>query len=601
MKKITYIYWGLILLSLGSCKKYLSQVPDDVLTIEKIFTSRTNTESFLANVYRSLPNELNQRFTGNENAGPWTASSDEAKYTWDFNYSNNMNAGTWSKTDGSVSNYWNQYYKAIRNATYFMQNIDGATPEISQNIKTTYKAEARALRAIYYFLLLRTYGPVPIIGEKILDINAPISDLRIARTPFDQGIDFVTSELDAAYQSLPVTTATQDLGRVTKGVCKAYKAEALLLKASPLFNGNTDMSALKNADGTALISQTYDAAKWNAAATAAKAFIDEFAPGTYDLYRVNNADPFVAAYLSCRDVMTNTWNQEWIFARSNSNNYLQYDRTPKHVGASNSGGAYQGAGANGVTQTMVDAYFTANGRSIDDAASGYVTAGFSNFKAPFDITARATYNQWVNREPRFYVGVTYNNSYWLNQINNSNIITNFFYNGNSGRSQSTSDVTPTGYVVRKNVAANGNGRGIVLLRLANIYLDYAEALNESQPGSADILRYVNLIRERAGVPQYGSAGLASPVGQAAVREAIRKERRVELAFENVRYFDTRRWKIAETTDGGAFYGMDLSKSDNSFYNKTLLETRIFRKRDYLFPIPNDEVLKNNNMVQNPGW
>jgi hypothetical protein len=243
----------------------------------------------------------------------------------------------------------------------------------------------------------------------------------------------------------------------------------------------------------------------------------------------------------------------------------------------------------------------ANGRSIDDAASGYLNSGFSDFKAPFDIAARTTYNQWINREPRFYVGVTYNNSYWLNQVNNSNIITNFFNNGNSGRSQSTSDVSPTGYVVRKNVAANGNGRGIVLLRLANIYLDYAEALNESQSGNADILRYVNLIRARAGVPQYGSAGLPAPTGQVAVREAIHKERRVELAFENVRYFDTRRWKIAENTDNGAFYGMDMTKSDNSFYNKTLLETRVFKKRDYLFPIPNDEVLKNNNMVQNPGW
>jgi hypothetical protein len=601
MKKITYIYGALILLTFGSCKKYLSQVPDDVLTIEKIFTSRNNTEAFLANIYRSLPNELNQRFTGNENAGPWTASSDEAKYTWDFNYSNNMNTGTWSKTDGNVSVFWNQYYRAIRNATFFMQNIDGATPEIAQNIKVTYKAEARALRAIYYFFLLRTYGPVPLIGDRVLDINAPVSDLRPSRASFDQGIDFVVKELDAAYQDLPVTTATQDLGRVTKGACKAYKAEALLLAASPLFNGNTDLAALKNNDGTALVSQTFDVAKWAAAASAAKAFIDEFAPSTYDLYRVTNADPFIAAYLSCRNVMTDTWNSEWIFARSNSNNYLQYDRTPKHVGAPNSGSAYQGAGANGVTQTMVDAYFMANGRSIDDAASGYLNSGFSDFKAPFDIAARTTYNQWINREPRFYVGVTYNNSYWLNQVNNSNIITNFFNNGNSGRSQSTSDVSPTGYVVRKNVAANGNGRGIVLLRLANIYLDYAEALNESQSGNADILRYVNLIRARAGVPQYGSAGLPAPTGQVAVREAIHKERRVELAFENVRYFDTRRWKIAENTDNGAFYGMDMTKSDNSFYNKTLLETRVFKKRDYLFPIPNDEVLKNNNMVQNPGW
>jgi archaellum component FlaF (FlaF/FlaG flagellin family) len=244
----------------------------------------------------------------------------------------------------------------------------------------------------------------------------------------------------------------------------------------------------------------------------------------------------------------------------------------------------------------------ANGRSIEDPASGYVQTGFSSFKAPFDVAARNTYNQWVNREPRFYVGITYNGSYWLNQSSGTTIISDFTYNGNSGRSQSTSDVTPTGYVVRKNVTNTDAARGALLLRLANIYLDYVEALNESDPGNADILTYLNLIRTRAGVPAYGSSGLSVPADQDAMRTAIRKERRVELAFENVRYFDTRRWKIAENTDNGAFYGMDLTKSDNSFYNKVVLETRVFKKdRDYLFPIPNDEVFRNSNMVQNPGW
>jgi hypothetical protein len=300
-------------------------------------------------------------------------------------------------------------------------------------------------------------------------------------------------------------------------------------------------------------------------------------------------------------VVITDWNSEWIFARSNSGSYTQYDRTPKHVGAATPSSANQGGGALGVTQTMVDAYAMANGLPITDAASGYVSSGFSSFKAPFDVAARNTFNPWVGREPRFYVGVTYTGSYWLNQVSGSTLITDFTFNGNSGRVQSTSDVTPTGYVIRKDVTKSDGARGAIMLRLANIYLDYAEALNESTPGDADILKYVNLIRQRAGVPAYGSTGLPAPANQAAMRLAIRAERRVELAFENARYFDTRRWKIAETTDAGPFYGMDMTKSDNTFYNKTLLETRVFKKRDYLFPIPNDEVLKNNNMVQNPGW
>jgi len=604
MKKIIYILLGCVALSgMSSCEKYLNKIPDDVLTVDDIFKSKANTDRFLANIYYVIPNELAQRFVNNENSGVWTAASDEAKYTWDFVYTNNMNRSVWNNTDGAVASYWTNYYKGIRNATYFIQNIDKANAaEVNELMKTTYKAEARALRALYYFYLARIYGAVPVIGEGYLDINVPLSELKLARTPFDDVINFIVSELNAAYADLPYFPASDEFGRITKGVAKAYVAEALLLKASPLFNGNPDFASVKNVDGTALFSANVEVNKWKEAAQASKAFLDEFVPNYYSLYKVTNADPFVAAYLSCRNVMTTDWNSEWIFARSISTNHTQYDRTPKHVGFPS---AAQGAGSLGATQKMVDAYFTANGRPIEDAKSGYEASGFSSYKAPYDNSSRTTYNPWANREPRFYVGITYHGSYWLNQANSSTpVLSMFNYAGNSGRSQSTSDVTPTGYVVRKNVATNGNSRGALLLRLANVYLNYAEALNEAEPGNADILKYVNLIRERAGVPTYGSGAeqIATATDQATVRELIRKERRVELAFENVRFFDTRRWKIAEVTDAGPFYGMNLNANGDDFYTKTLLETRVFKKeRDYLFPIPNGEVLKNENLVQNKGW
>ncbi|WGQ13043.1 RagB/SusD family nutrient uptake outer membrane protein [Sphingobacterium faecium] len=591
---------ALALTSFNSCKNYLDQVPDDVITVEDIFKSKTNTDKFLANIYSVVPNELVQRFTNSGNAGPWTAASDEAKYTWDFNYANNMTSSVWSNTDGVVAGFWNSYYEGIRNASYFIQNIDNANPvEVTSVMKSTYKAEARALRALYYYYLVKTYGAVPLIGEQILDINAPLEDLKLARSPFDACIDYIVTELDEAYQELPFVPSNNEYGRITKGVVKAYKSEALLLKASPLYNGNADFAAIKNADGTALYSATEDRQKWQVAATASKEFIDEFVPNYYDLYQETNADPFVAAYLSCRNVITTDWNREWIFARSNSGNNTQYDRTPKHVGFPS---AAQGGGALGATQFIVDAYFMKNGLPISDPKSTYSEEGFANYKVPYDPAERTTYRMYVNREPRFYVGITYSGSYWLNQANSSApVISLFNYSGNSGRSQSTSDVTPTGYTVRKNVGSNGNSRGALLLRLANIYLNYAEALNESSPGHADIIKYVNLIRKRAGVPGYGEGDVAVPVGQVAMREAIRKERQVELAFENVRYFDARRWKIAESTASTAVYGMNLNADGNDFFKRTLIETRIFKKRDYLFPIPNNEVLKNEKLVQNAGW
>lgn len=588
------------LVSMNSCKKYLDTVPDNILTIEDVFKTRTNVIRYIGNIYQAMPNEHNQRFASSENSGVWTGASDEGKYTWDFVYANNMNKSAWANTDGNVSAYWDNYYRAIRNATDFIQRIDGATPEISAAEKLILKGEARALRAFYYYQLLRIYGPVVILGEDIIPVAGTPEEVNKPRASFDECVAFIIDQLDKAYTELPATSAVA--GKFTKGVVKAYKVQVLMLAASPLFNGNTDYATLKNDDGKNLINQTFDASKWAKAATAAKEFLTEFAPGTYDLYRVNDADPFKAAYLSCRDVITQSWNKEWIFGRSNSGyGLLRYDRSPFHAGYANQ----RGAGSNGATQAQVDAYFMANGKPITDPTAGYTATGFSSFKAPFDNTTRSTFNQWVNREPRFYVGITYTNSVWLypDQNTGNPIITNMEFNGNSGLAQSTSDVSPTGYIIRKGVANTDDARGNLYLRLGQIYLDYAEALNESNPADADILKYLNLIRERAGVPQYGAGvnPLPVPANQAEMRAAIRAERRVELAFENVRYFETRRWKIAEQTDAGAFYGMDRTKSGTAFYTKTLLETRTFRKRDYLFPVPANEVLKNPLIKQNTGW
>jgi hypothetical protein len=609
MKKLSYIILaGTILLS-ASCKKYLDAVPSDVLTVDDIFTSKANVDAYLANIYSSLPDELQQRFAGYNGtnfSGPWEGASDDAKYNWDFVYANQMNLSVWSNTDGAVEEYWAGYYQAIRNATDFMNRIGTANPnELSASLKAEYKAEARGLRAMYYFYLLRMYGPVVLLGDNLVSADASTNAVRLPRAPFDSCINFVVQQLDSAYLDLPVTPTNNQYGRIVRGVVKAYKAEALLLAASPLYNGNTQYANFKNADGTNLISQTYDAGKWAAAAAAAKDFLTEFVPTTYSLYTESGPDAATAAYNSCKDVMLVDWNQEWIFARSQSGSYMRYDRTPKHVGGPSD---QQGGGAMGATQTMVDAYFMANGLPITDPNSGYVSTGFSTYLSPADeansLPGHRTFNPWTNREPRFYVGITYDSANWLYQDNGyATIISAFQYSSNSGRSQSTSDVTPTGYTVRKNVAANDNGRGALLLRLANIYLDYAEALNESDPTNPDILTYLNAIRQRAGVPQYGTGTnpLAVPVGQAAMRTAIWQERRVELAFENVRYFDTRRWKIAPTTDAGPFYGMNMYVDGPNFYLKTLLETRVFQPRDYFFPIPNNEVLKDNLMVQNPGW
>ena len=186
-----------------------------------------------------------------------------------------------------------------------------------------------------------------------------------------------------------------------------------------------------------------------------------------------------------------------------------------------------------------------------------------------------------------------------------NIITETWYNGNSGRAAGGNDYPPTGYIVRKNMitgARSNQNRTIPMLRLAEIYLDYAEALNEVDPGNPDILIYLNEIRERAGIPGYGEGGIAVPGTQDAMREAIHKERRVELAFESVRYFDVRRWKNGELYFDGPAHGLDINAEEEAnFYNEVVFENRIFNQRHYLWPIPQDEINANPAIMQNPGW
>jgi hypothetical protein len=601
MKKLIYISLIAGLTLASSCKKYLDQVPNDRLTLEETFSNRSSAEKFLANVYNNIPDEFGQRNPGgSRNAGLWTGGSDEADFVWGFVQSNAMNIGSWDANTGYVGDFWNNYYRGIRSASFFMANVDQVQNDMTPELKIQYKAEARALRAMFYFYIMRLYGPVILLGETVIPPDAPADQIQLPRNSFDECVDYVTSELDKAAADLPVLPSNDDnYGRITKGIALAFKAQTLLLAASPLYNGNNDLASLKNQDGKQLISQSADVNKWKKAAAAYQSFLSQFAPGTYSLFKKNDAAGNFDPYLSCRDVFLTDWNTEVIFARPQSSiESRQYELTPYHNGKNSDS---KGSGGLGATQNQVDAFFTANGRSIDDAQSGYIKTGFSTVATKY--TKAGIYNQWVNREPRFYVNITYNGSTWLNTANGE-IITELYNNGNSGKSTGGGDYSTTGYIVRKAMGLGKwrvDNRTDILYRLANVYLDCAEAINEAEPGNGDALKYVNLIRERAGVPLYGTGDLAIPTGQEGMREAIRKERRVELAFENVRYFDTRRWKVAEQTDNGPIYGLNITSNLPDFLNVVAFENRVFTKKHYLWPIPSKDVNVDKLMVQNPGW
>ena len=610
MKKILiYTVGALLIVGNYGCKKFLNQVPDDRLTFDQMYEKKSTVDQALANVYSTLPDQDQDRSpSAGGNIGPWTAASDEADYTLP-NFSENVNSGAWDATSGAVNYHWQSFYQGIQSASSFMANINRCTDcNIGGiDIVNRYYSEARALRAIYYYYLVRQYGPVILLGNDPVASDAPLPEISKPRNSMDECIDYIVSELEAASSRLPATPqASQDYGHITASVADAYKIKALLTAARPLFNGNTDYASLKNQDGKQLISQTADVAKWTKVATAAKAFLTNSRYANYALYNVaatpaglpDNA--FNRAFIATRDVFLNGWNSEIIFGRGGDVTLYQYSLAPNHNGASDGdkGGSFLSP-----SQQLVDAYFTANGLPIENDPA-YTANGTSAYQAPDPNDQdgpRIISNMYVNREPRFYANITYSGRKWINP--SSNIITSFEFNGNAGKNAiANNDYTKTGYTSRKHLTVAGwtEGRPIfTMIRLAEIYLDYIEALQESNPSDPDILIYLNKIRVRAGIAPYGSGAGALPV-PTDMRDAIRRERRVELAFELDRYFYTREWKIAETTDT-QIKGLNITQNAPGFFTLVVTENRVFQKKHYLWPIPNGEIQKVPVIVQNTGW
>ncbi|MEO5910969.1 MAG: RagB/SusD family nutrient uptake outer membrane protein [Pelobium sp.] len=581
-KSFIYITLSVAGVLLSSCEKFLDKQEEDLLTIDQVFQNRISNQGYLANVYNYVPNFIDPKTS-------FTPVSDEGDFVWSDVRAQQINIGNWSPTNIPIDQFA-QFYRGIRSATIYLNRGKECTECEQQipGITTRYVAEARALRAYFYFLLLRQYGPIPIITE-VLPVDAKVSDLQLPRNSFDEVVTYIVAELDKAMIDLPVQHSPADYGRMDKRTCLAIISRTLLYSASPLWNGNTDYANFKNKDGKVLVNQTYDQNKWKLAANRSKELIDLMPNGLYKKTVNGVWDPKESyQYLSI-----DRWNQEIIFARNFEANGWEHHMAPRQVGGWNGGG---------VTQEMVDAYRMSNGMQIDESGSGYVEEGFSAQAGKY--TPKGIWNMWTNREPRFYASVTYNGANWIWSAQNIKI--QLYGKGASGFAGSH-DHTNTGYLLHRFVSPtsdvqnwNGSPQHDIHFRLGEIYLNYAEALNEVSPGNADITKYVNLIRERGGIPN-----LPIGLGQSEMRELIRRERRVELAFESHRVWDTRRWKIAEQTDGGPKTGMNIGEgtsfTDLSFYKRTVFETRVFQKKHYLWPIPQGEIERNKELVQNPDW
>ncbi len=486
--------------------------------------------------------------------------------------------GAYSSSQLNADDQWARNYTAIRNATVFIVNINRVPlaellPD-GRPARAAYRSEARFLRAWLYFQLLRRYGGVPLLGDSIRQIS---DNVQLPRASFGDCVNYIVSECDNIKDSLRTAAQVNSntYGRITKGAAMALKAEVLLYAASPLFNGgNIDPS-------NPLTGYTdYNKDRWKQAADAAKAVIDLNA---YKLM-ANFNDVFIT---QASPVGPNT---EVICWMQNGNDGYSVETNNAPVGYTYAGGK----GITSPTQNLVDAFPTDSGYAITDPASQY------NPDDPY-----------AHRDPRLNLTVFHNGSQWLNRAVQT-------YNGGPDKPGGTVQQTKTSYYLRKFMGAfetvgggnptySGTDHDWVYFRYAGILLDYAEALNEYSGPSADIYNVLYALRQRAGIltASDNTYGVPQGMNQDQMREFIHNERRIEMAFEEQRFFDIRRWKTAAHIYNDApLQGLDLQLSSGGqlFYNRVPVLTTVFRDPQmYLYPIPYSEVIKNNQMKQNPLW
>lgn len=594
-----------------SCSDYLDNQPENKQTMEEVFQTRKGTLDFLGNIY-SYIRPVN--WWSNESI--FAGVSDEIDVTYAEYEISKINLGMLAPDKESLNygNYWSHYYKGIRAATYFLEHIDENT-DMDYQERLKCKAEARALRAWFYLRLVQQYGPCIMMGNnELMSATAPNSDMQMMRSTASECFDFIVKECDEVV-AMNVLANFRDekieYGRMTNCTVLGIKARALLQAASPIYNQDQTFEIFKNLanpDGRKLMDYTNDGAKerWEAAAKACKAVIDYSGPSLY----INGSDP-VQVY---RNIFMDEWNMEIIWARPFNEGFHepQLAPSPRFV---------TGWAGWGITQEMIDSYFTATGYPVKQAADGsyyaedgsYSEDGFSTAQGDNGYTQANTFKMYCNREPRFYATVTFDNMKYLAKSDSRTV--EFWFGGNTGRTvNETRNYTQTGYLPNKFIDPETNPatstyvtHSQILMRLAEFYLSYAEALNEADYNAnlGQILTYLNTIRERAGIPKYGAGAREVPVpaSQEEMREAIHHERQVELCFEDHRFLDCCRWLTAPKYFNGPMHGMNVNdtRGKSVFYQRTVFETRIFPDYACLWPIPISDIYKDRKLVQNPRW
>ncbi|SEM64792.1 Starch-binding associating with outer membrane [bacterium A37T11] len=632
--KTTKCLLGLTLFSIVfSCSKYLDVVPDNVATIENAFALRAEAQKYLYTCYSYMPND------GDPSSDPAILGGDEIWALTDptfpeFNHSMFQIAkGLQSSSSPYADGNWTNLYKGLRDCNIFLENV-GSVPDLDDEEKKQWIAEVTFLKAYYHFYLVRMYGPIPLIKTN-LPIDADVNEVKVYRESVDSCFKYIVQLIDEAKDELPliIDNPAKMLGRITQPIAYSFKAKVLVTAASPLFNGNNDQITLKNNNGTQLFTQEQSKSKWDSAVVAAKQAIDICQQAGMKLYTYNpefqqyDLTDTMRVQMGIRNVFTERWNSEIIWANTQSiASLIQRLATPNvdHRYIDNPRIIYELAPPIKIAKEFYsdhgvpieeDKTRSHNELALRDATSKdnlYIKQGYTTASLNF------------NREPRYYANLGFDGGIWYGQGRYDDAAPDDLFYVAAKKTQPNGKVQPdkgsvTGYFVKKYVHyQNTQGTGVndytittypwPIMRLADLYLLYAEALNETGASQDNVLEYVDKVRERAGLKgvKYSWDNYSSNASEYSTqngrRNIIQQERLIELAFEGQRFWDLRRWKRSIIEQNKSITGWDIEQSTANFYyrNKNVFNQH-FGLKDYFWPINDNNILVNPNLVQNIGW
>ena len=657
-------------LAASSCSSFLDVELHDQATLEEIFSQGNTAHSYLRHIYSFIPEDESI----NNREGWVVARADEAQFSWtQWVYYNGFRSGQYSSATSLASSGadyamrpWGKFYTAISQCTVFINNIDlmkeynNKSGSELEAIKKQMKAEAKFLRAYYYYCLVRQYGPVYIWMDengKPVTPDLKADGTKIERNTMDECFTFILSQLDEAIDELPLNVGDFGeisqtwQGRATKGAAMAVKCRVAMMQASPLYNGQNGTglydSFKSKVSGKSFFS-AYDATKWDYAAAANKALIDLAESGQYALVQgtSESTDKMQAAADDYQAIFQTPWNKEtiWGWWKRESSEYGAYLAGAGQVLCCSLAPTIEGVGGYaGITPSLklVDAfamqetgryalqlgnmYQKTNGR-LDyskpnvDPLSGYEAEGWeTGYKVPVNA-ARApafkAHKSTVGREARYYQCIVPNGFPWPNE-NKKKFFTCYNSSECTSPYRASGDCNHVGFLWRKWYPTNrqlDNWQAYQMnivypsIRLAEIYLNYAECLIEqSTPDLVKACEYINKTRERAGLNKIEQAYPGITADRNLLREALRMERFIEFNGEAVRHFDAVRWMVAteEYTTRNWTLKCTAETYEESYqrvsddYNPGGEPT--FTDRDYLFPIAAEHLAQMTNMTQNPGF